>query len=115
MARPPRMQLAALISIATLAQMWGVRRNSALDRLKRIDAAAGGGVLLRIGRGPRSPVFTTTALLRAAEPGLVEEAQIDREDLTALREEVRRLRADLTIAKRRVRELITAFRPAADE
>lgn len=97
MARKP----ARLISVAQLAALQGVSRKTALRRLLRANAVAGGGLVIRYGR----KYFTTITLLAKADPRLLEEQGMLRADVDLLKEKVAASAKEITRLRARVAQL----------
>lgn len=101
-------RIASVLTVDDIAKMRGVSRKRAWRWLRRIDAEAGGGVLLRNGRH----IYTTLSRLRSVDSRWFEDTAVLRDDVAELRErnyELQRRTAaqarELAAVKSRVNEL----------
>lgn len=89
----------------TLAERQGVDVDTALKRLKNLQRRSGVELLFRLSDGRRAPWYTTAGLLLQADPRWLEEHEILRSDVDALKEWKLKATAEITRLRARLRRV----------
>lgn len=110
-----RPQLSELVTVSSLAKSRGLSYDKTRRWLNKLDEKHGGRVVFRMqdkAKGVR--IYTTLAMLRAVEPGLVEEQITTRDEIECLKRKNADLEMEIRRMKSRMREILLALQAGVE-